>query len=445
MDPTCPAPPTDGYFPTIQCIKYEGPTSKNPLAFKYYNADEVILGKPMREWLRFSLAYWHTWRGTGADMFGPGTMRREWDDGTDSIENALRRVDVNFEFMQKLGIDYFCFHDRDIAPEGKTLAESHKNLEIIANYMKKRMAETKAKLLWGTANLFSAPRYMNGASTNPDSHVFAYAAAQVKKCMDISRDLGAENYVFWGGREGYSSLLNTDMKQELDHMAYFLKLAADYKKEIGFNAQLLIEPKPREPTKHQYDFDSATVVGFLKHYGLDKDYKLNIEANHCTLAGHTFEHELTFASSYGMLGSIDANTGDALLGWDTDQFPMDVKSTTLAMQVIVNQGGLGSGGLNFDAKLRRESTDIEDMFISHIGGMDSFARGLRNVAAMKEEGVFEKMRDERYSSYTTAIGAKIHSRTTNFRELEQWALQAGEPQVRSGKQEKFEMMLNSYV
>jgi xylose isomerase len=286
---------------------------------------------------------------------------------------------------------------------------------------------------------------MNGASTNPDSHVFAYAAAQVKKCMDISRDLGAENYVFWGGREGYSSLLNTDMKQELDHMAYFLKLAADYKKEIGFNAQLLIEPKPREPTKHQYDFDSATVVGFLKHYGLDKDYKLNIEANHCTLAGHTFEHELTFASSYGMLGSIDANTGDALLGWDTDQFPMDVKSTTLAMQVIVNQGGLGSGGLNFDAKLRRESTDIEDMFIAHIGGMDSFARGLRNVAAMKEEGVLEKMRDERYSSYTTSIGAKIHSRTTNFRELEQWALQAGEPQVRSGKQEKFEMMLNSYV
>jgi len=433
------------FFPQIQKIKYEGPSSKNPLAFKYYNADEVILGKPMKEWLRFSVAYWHTWRGTGADMFGSSTQQRSWDDGTESLENALKRVHVNFEFLQKLGVDYFCFHDRDIAPEGKTLEESNKNLDAVAALIKKKVDETGIKVLWGTANLFSAPRYMNGASTNPDSHVFAYAAAQVKKCLEVSKDLGAENYVFWGGREGYFSLLNTNMKKELDHLAAFLKMAADYKKEIGFNAQFLIEPKPREPTKHQYDYDSATVIGFLKTYGLDKDFKLNIENNHATLAGHTFEHELTLASAYGMLGSIDANTGDTLLGWDTDQFPTDHKSTTLAMQVVVNQGGLAPGGLNFDAKLRRESTDDEDLFIAHVSGMDTWARALRTVAQLKQDGVMEGMVADRYSSYNSGIGAQIENGSTNFRELEKYALEHGEPKVVSGKQEKYEQLLNSYV
>jgi len=405
----------EGYFASIPPIRYEGPESKNPLAFKYYNANEEILGRPMKDWLRFSLAYWHTWRGTGADMFGSGTYKRSWDDGTDSVENALRRVDAHFAFMQKIGLEYFCFHDRDIAPEGKDLRETNTHLDTVVAHIKKKMEQTGIKLLWATANLFSAPRYMNGAASNPDSHVFAYAAAQVKKCMEVAHYLGAENYVFWGGREGYQTLLNTNMKQELDHLAYFLHLAAAYKKEIGFTGQLLIEPKPREPTKHQYDFDAATVIGFLKHYGLDKDYKLNIEANHATLAGHTFEHELTLASAYDMLGSIDANTGDPLLGWDTDQFNMDIKTTTLAMQVIVKQGGLGSGGLNFDAKLRRESTDEEDLFIAHIAGMDSFARGLRNVAAIQADGIFDRLKEERYSSYHSDIGAKIHSRSTSFK------------------------------
>lgn len=317
----------------------------------------------MKDWLRFSVCYWHTWRGLGADMFGTGTIKRPWDDGVNSLENALTRVDVNFEFLQKLGVEYFCFHDRDIAPEGATLAETNTLLDKVVAKIQQRQSETGIKVLWGTANLFSAPRYMNGAATNPDAHAFAYAAAQVKKCMEISKKLGAENYVFWGGREGYQTLLNTDMKKELDHLATFLRFAADYKKKIGFQGQLLIEPKPREPTKHQYDYDSAAVVGFLKNYGLDKDFKLNIEANHATLSGHTFEHELQFASSYGFLGSVDANTGDTLLGWDTDQFPTDIKSTTLAMGVIINQNGLAPGGLNFDAKLRRESTDIEDLFL----------------------------------------------------------------------------------
>jgi len=433
------------YFPLIQKIKYEGPTSKNSLAFKYYNADEVILGKPMKDWLRFSVAYWHTWRGTGADMFGSSTQHRAWDDGSESLANALKRVHVNFEFLKKLGVEYFCFHDRDIAPEGKTLEESNKNLEAVAALIKEKVAETGIKVLWGTANLFSAPRYMNGASTNPDSHVFAYAAAQVKKCLEVSKDLGAENYVFWGGREGYFSLLNTNMKKELDHLAVFLKMAVDHKNKIGFKAQFLIEPKPREPTKHQYDYDSATVIGFLKTYGLDKDFKLNIENNHATLAGHTFEHELTLASAYGMLGSVDANTGDTLLGWDTDQFPTDHKYTTLAMKVIVDQGGLAPGGLNFDAKLRRESTDDEDLFIAHISGMDTWARALRSVALMKEDGLLEGMVSERYSNYESGLGAKIESGTTDFEELEKYALEHGEPKLISAKQEKYEQLLNSYV
>lgn len=432
------------YFPGIDKIKYEGPDSKNFLAFKYYDADKVVGGKTMRDWLKFSVAYWHTFRGVGSDPFGPGTIKRPWEDGTDSVDNAKRRMDVAFEFYQKLGNPYWCFHDRDIAPEGKSLAESHKNLDALVAHAKQWQKETGVKLLWGTANLFSNPRFMNGASTNPDAHVVAYASAQVKKAMEVTHELGGEGYVFWGGREGYQSLLNTDMKRELDHMARFLRLAADYKKEIGFKGTLLIEPKPKEPTKHQYDFDSATVMGFLRTYGLEKEYQINVEANHATLAGHTFEHDLEIASRYGMLGSIDANTGDAQLGWDTDQFNMDIKSTTLAMLVVMNQGGLPVG-INFDAKVRRESTDLEDLFIAHIGGMDSFARGLLNAAKIIEDGTLASWVKQRYSSFDSGIGKDFEEGKVGFKELEKWVLEAGEPKQISGKQEKFEVLLNQYV
>eukprot|EP01098_Paradermamoeba_levis_P009393 TRINITY_DN3900_c0_g1_i1.p1 TRINITY_DN3900_c0_g1~~TRINITY_DN3900_c0_g1_i1.p1 ORF type:complete len:438 (-),score=137.85 TRINITY_DN3900_c0_g1_i1:71-1384(-) len=433
------------FFPSIQKIQYEGPSSKNPLAFKYYDPEEKILGKTMRDHLRFAVCYWHTWRGLGKDMFGSDTYSRPWEDGTDSLDVALKRMKVNFEFLQKLGVDYFCFHDRDIAPEGKTLTETNHNLDQVVSLVKDLKKSTGIKVLWGTANLFSNKRYMNGASTNPDAHVFAYAAAQVKKCMEVSHELGAENYVFWGGREGYTTLLNTNMKRELDHMASFLRMANDYKKHIGFHAQLLIEPKPREPMAHQYDFDSATTVGFLKNYQLDKDYKLNIECNHATLAGHSFQHELEFAASNGLFGSVDANTGDPLLGWDTDQFNMDIRSTTLAMYVIQKYGGFTTGGLNFDAKLRRESTDTEDLFIGHIGGMDSFARGLRNAAKLIEEGVLDSEVKKRYSSYDAGLGAKIEAGQTNFQELESFVLKEGEPKIISGKQEKYEALLNHYL
>ncbi len=434
------------YFSDVPAIGFEGANSKNDMAFKYYQADKVILGKTMKDHLRFSVSYWHTFRGTGGDPFGPGTIKRPWEDGTDSVENAVRRMGVNFQFLQKLGVEYYCFHDRDIAPEGKSLAESNRNLDAVVKEAKKLQADTGIKLLWGTANLFSNPRYMSGAATNPDAHVFAYAAAQVKKAMEVTLELGGENYVFWGGREGYQSLLNTDMKRELDHFARFLHMAAEYKKEIGFKGTLLIEPKPKEPTKHQYDFDAATVMGFLKHYGLDKEYKLNIEANHATLAGHSFEHDLELASRYGQLGSIDANTGDPQLGWDTDQFPMDYRSTALAMWVVLNQeGGLGTGGLNFDAKVRRESTDVEDLFLAHIGGMDAFARGLLVAARMKEDGIMAARVKQRYASFESGIGAKIEEGAANFKELEKWALENGEPARISGKQEKFEILLNSYL
>jgi len=431
------------FFPGIGKIAYEGPESKNFLAFKYYEADRKIMGKTMKEWCKFSVAYWHTFRGTGGDPFGPGTIRRPWEDGSDSVDNAKRRLDVAFEFFQKLGTPYWCFHDRDISPEGKTLAESHKNLDAIVAHAKELQKMTGVKLLWGTANLFSNPRYMNGASTNPDAHVFAYAAAQIKKAMDVTLELGGEGYVFWGGREGYQSYLNTDMRRELDHMAKFLRMAADYKKKIGFKGTLLIEPKPKEPTKHQYDFDSATVMGFLKQYGLSDEYKLNIEANHATLAGHSFEHDLDLASRYGMLGSIDANTGDPQLGWDTDQFNMDVKSATLAMYVVLRQGGIPVG-LNFDAKVRRESTDLEDLFLAHIGGMDTFARGLIGAAKMIEDGVIADWVKQRYSTFDTGIGAQIEAGTTNLEELEKWVLANGEPKQTSGKQEKYEILLNQY-
>lgn len=432
------------FFPGIGKIKYEGPDSKNFLAFKYYDADKVVGGKTMRDWLKFSVAYWHTFRGTGSDPFGPGTIKRPWEDGTDSVDNAKRRMDVAFEFFTKLGTPYWAFHDRDIAPEGKTLAESHKNLDALVAHAKQWQSQTGVKLLWGTANLFSNPRFMNGGGTNPDAHVVAYAAAQVKKAMEVTHELGGEGYVFWGGREGYQSLLNTDMKRELDHFARFLQLAADYKKEIGFKGTLLIEPKPKEPTKHQYDFDSATVMGFLRTYGLEKEYQINVEANHATLAGHTFEHDLEIASRYGQLGSIDANTGDAQLGWDTDQFNMDIKSTTLAMLVVMNQGGLPVG-INFDAKVRRESTDLDDLFISHIGGMDAFARGLINASKIIEDGTLASWVKERYSSFDSGIGKDFEDGKVDFKALEKWVLEAGEPKQISGKQEKYEVLLNQYI
>jgi xylose isomerase len=432
------------YFPGIEKIKYEGPGSTNPLAFRCYNAKEEILGKTMEEHLRFSVAYWHTFRGTGADPFGSATIKRSWDDGTDSVENALNRMRAAFEFMSKLGAPFYCFHDRDIAPEGATIAQSNKNLDQVVALAKELQSQTGVKLLWGTANLFSNPRFMNGASTNPDALVFAYAAAQVKKAMEVTKELGGVNYVFWGGREGYQTLLNTDMKRELDHMANFLRMAADYKKEIGFEGTLLIEPKPKEPTKHQYDFDAGTVMGFLTHYGLNQDFKLNIEANHATLAGHSFEHDLELASRYGMLGSVDANVGDALLGWDTDQFNMDVKSTAMAMNIILNQGGLDTGGLNFDAKLRRESIDLEDMFLAHIGGMDAFARGLR-MAAKMSQGILPQFVNERYASYDDGMGSRIEAGTTNFKELAKWAQEQGEPEPKSGKQEYAEVLFSQYL
>jgi xylose isomerase len=351
---------------------------------------------------------------------------------------------VAFEFFQKLGNPYWCFHDRDIAPEGATLAESNKNLDAIVAHAKQWQASSGVKLLWGTTNLFSNPRFMNGGATNPDAHVVAYAAAQVKKAMEVTLELGGEGYVFWGGREGYMSLLNTDMKRELDHFGRFLQLAADYKKEIGFKGTLLIEPKPKEPTKHQYDFDSATVMGFLRTYGLEKEYQINVEANHATLAGHTFEHDLEIASRYGQLGSIDANTGDAQLGWDTDQFNMDIHSTTLAMLVVMNQGGLPVG-INFDAKVRRESTDVEDMFIAHIGGMDAFARGLLNADKIRQDGTKAEWIKKRYSSFDSGIGADFEKGKADFKALEKFALENGEPKQISGQQEKYEVLLNQYI
>jgi len=433
------------YFKEIPEIKYDPQAKGNVLTFKYYNKDEEILGKKMKDWLRFSVCYWHTFRGMGSDMFGAPTIHRAWDDGTESMENAKRRLRVAFEFLKRLGVEYYCFHDRDVAPEGSNLSETNKNLDEIIALAKELQKETGIKLLWGTANLFSHPRYMNGAATNPDAHVFAYAAAQVKKAIEVTKELGGENYVFWGGREGYQSLLNTDTKREVDHFAAFLKMAVEYKKKIGFTGQLLIEPKPREPTKHQYDYDAQTVIGFLKTYGLDKDFKLNIEPNHTTLAGHDYEHDIEMASRFGMLGSIDSNTGDPLLGWDTDQFPMDVKKTTQTMLIVLRQGGLAPGGLNFDCKVRRESTDLDDIFIAHIGAMDAFARGLRIAAKIVQEDRIPKLVRERYSTYDSGIGKKIEEGTTSFEELEKYAQEHGAPKQISSKQEKYEFLFNDYV
>src|SRR5262245_30100701 len=434
------------FFPEISKIRYEGPDSTNPLAFRHYNPDERVEGKTMREFLRFSVAYWHTFRGTGADPFGPGCAVRPWEDGSDSLANAERRVHVAFEFMEKLGVSHYCFHDRDVAPVGKGLRETNANLDRIARVLKEEQQRTGIKLLWGTANLFSNPRYVHGAATSPNADVFAFAAAQVKKCLEVTRELGGENYVFWGGREGYFNLYNTDMKRELDHLSRFFHLAVDYKKKIGFTGQFLIEPKPKEPTTHQYDFDAAAVVAFLRTYGLADDFKLNIETNHATLAGHTMMHELTYASAQGLLGSIDANRGDLLLGWDTDQFPTDLYLTAQCMLVILGQGGLAPGGINFDAKVRRESFEPVDLFHAHVGGMDAFAQGLKIAARIRKDGALKDFVKNRYASWDSGIGQKIETGSAGFEDLEKYMLDKGDagPNV-SGRQEMLENIVNRYL
>ncbi len=434
------------HFPRIKRIAYEGTGSSNPLAFRHYNPDEVIDGRTMSEHLRFSIAYWHAFRGAGSDPFGPGTINRPWEKGSDPVSIAKVRLDAGFEFFQKIRAPFWCFHDRDIAPEGRTLAESNKHLDKIVAHAKQLQKATGVKLLWGTANLFSNPRYMCGAATNPDAHVVAYAAAQVKKALDVTKLLGGENYVFWGGREGYETLLNTDLKREQDHLAAFLHMAVDYAKSIGFKGQFLIEPKPKEPTKHQYDFDVASGIAFLRTYGLEKHFKFNIETNHATLAGHTFEHEIEVAAAQGMLGSIDANTGDLLLGWDTDQFNTNVKELTLAMVSILRAGGLGTGGFNFDAKLRRPSIDPEDLFHAHIGGMDAYALAFKLARRILADGKFAAFVAERYASFDTGYGRAIAKGRTDFRELNKLVLtKLGEPKPRSGKQEFLENLLNAYL
>lgn len=433
------------YFKGINKIQYEGPKSDNPFAFRYYNPNEVIGGKTMKDHMRFAVAYWHTFQARGSDPFGPGTAQRPWDGITDPMDLAMAKVDANFELCEKLEVPFFCFHDRDIAPEADTLAETNKRLDKVVAAIKTRMATSDVKLLWGTTNAFSNPRFMHGASTAPNADVFAYAAAQVKKAMEVTQELGGQNYVFWGGREGYETLLNTDMKRELDNMARFLGMAVAYAKEIGFDGQLLIEPKPKEPTKHQYDFDAATVVGFLKTYGLDKFFKLNIEANHASLAQHTFQHDLTVSRINGMLGSVDANQGDANLGWDTDQFPTNLYDTTMAMYEILLAGGLGKGGLNFDAKVRRGSFQADDLFLGHIAGMDTFARGLKVAMALRADKALTKFVDERYASWYSGIGSDITQGKVGFKELEAYTLKNGEPSVRSGRQEMLEGILNKYI
>ena len=433
-------------FPEVSKIQFDGARSKNPLAYKHYNADEIVEGKTMRDHLRFSVVYWHTFRGRGVDVFGAGTMIRPWDDGTESVKNAQNRVRAAFEFIEKLGAPFYAFHDRDVAPEGKTLNESNKNLDAIAKVLKEEQKRTGIKLLWGTANLFSNLRYMHGAATSPNADVFAFAAAQVKKALEVTHELGGEGYTFWGGREGYSTLLNTDMKREVDHLAKFLHMAVDYKKKIGFKGQFYIEPKPKEPTKHQYDSDAAACLNFLREYGLKDHLKLNLETNHATLAGHSMQHEMEVAANADALGSIDANTGDALLGWDTDQFPTDIYLTTQCMLAILNAGGLTTGGVNFDAKVRRESFEPIDLFHAHIGGMDAFARGLKIAAAIRKDGRLAEFVKQRYASWDSGIGAQIEKGKANFAELEKYISKKGKAAAnQSGRQEFLENLINEFL
>jgi xylose isomerase len=433
------------YFPNVKRIEYKGADSKDPLSFKHYNADEKILGKTMAEHLRYSVCYWHTFKGLGGDPFGPGTIIREYNNSTDPMQVAEDTMDFAFEFFTKLGVNFWCFHDRDIAPEAETLAETNKRLDKIVAKAKKLQDDTGVKLLWGTTNAFSHRRFMAGAGTNPSPAVFAYAASQIKKAIEITQELGGVNYVFWGGREGYDTLLNTDLGRELDHLALLLQMAVDYKKKIGFEGQFLIEPKPKEPTKHQYDFDAGNCYAFLQKYGLIDDFKLNIENNHATLAGHTFEHELAFCAANGILGSVDANRGDLLLGWDTDQFPTNIYESALAMYIILKDGGFDKGGLNFDAKVRRQSVDGIDIFYAHIGAMDSFARGLKIAAKLIEDKVFEDAVKARYAGWDSDFGKSVENKEIGFEELEAYTIENGEPELQSGQQELMENILNEYI
>ena len=433
------------YFKGIGEIKYEGRESDNPLAFKFYNPDQVVAGKMMKEHFKFAIAYWHTFCGTGADPFGPGTLNFAWDKSVDAIQAAKDKADAAFEFISKMGFEYYCFHDYDLIREGATFKESEQRLSTIVDFLKEKQKASKIKLLWGTANCFSNPRYMNGAATNPDFDVVARAGGQIKLALDATIALGGENYVFWGGREGYMSLLNTNMKRELDHMGRFLHMAKDYAREQGFKGTFFIEPKPMEPMKHQYDFDTATAIGFLKKYGLDKDFKINIEVNHATLAHHTFQHELEVAAAEGMLGSIDANRGDYQNGWDTDQFPNNIQETTEAMLVFLKAGGLKGGGVNFDAKIRRNSTDMEDVFHAHIGGADTFARALLIADKILRTSPYEPLRIERYSSFDHGKGKDFEEGKLSLKDLYQLAHENGEPSLKSGKQELFENIINQYI
>lgn len=433
------------YFPNIDKIKFEGKGSKNPFAFKYYDENKVVGGKTLKEHFKFSIAYWHTFCATGADPFGPGTMVRPWDANADAIQRAKDKMDAAFEFITKIGAPYYCFHDIDLIDEGHSLSEYESRMQIITDYAKQKQAETGVKLLWGTANVFSNPRYMNGASTNPDFNVVSWAGTQVKNAIDATIKLGGENYVFWGGREGYMSLLNTDMKRETEHLGKFLTMARDYARKNGFKGTFFIEPKPMEPTKHQYDYDSATVIGFLRHFGLEKDFKLNIEVNHATLAGHTFQHELQVAVDAGMLGSIDANRGDAQNGWDTDQFAINLQELTESMLVILQGGGLQGGGVNFDAKVRRNSTDLEDLFLAHIGSMDAFARGMLIANDILENSAYLDLRKQRYASFDAGKGKEFEDGKLTLEDLRNLAINNGEPKQTSGKQELYENILNEFI
>jgi xylose isomerase len=433
------------YFPGIGCIPYEGRDSDNPLAFKFYESDRLVGDRTMQQHLRFAVCYWHTFCGKGGDPFGDDSQVFPWDEPKDPMAAARARMDAAFEFFTKLGVPYYCFHDRDMAPEGLTVAESERDLASMVELAKERQDETGMKLLWGTANLFGHPRYMNGAATNPDFAAVTHAAAQVKAALDATVALGGENYVFWGGREGYSSLLNTDTRRELDHMARFLELARDYGRSIGFKGTYLIEPKPMEPSKHQYDFDAQTVIGFLRHYDLAGDFKLNVEANHATLAGHSFAHELQMCTDAGLLGSIDANRGDPQNGWDTDQFPTDLYDAVHAMLVVLEEGGLTDGGFNFDAKVRRESVDLDDIFIGHIGGMDTFARALDVAWRIREKGGLEQSKMQRYSSFDSGNGARFEQGLLDLVALRDMAEELGEPAHKSGRQEWYENVINQYL
>lgn len=435
---------TKEYFPGIGKIKYEGPQSHNPLAFRYYEADKVVLGKKMKDWFKFAMAWWHTLGCEGADQFGSVTKSFPWNSNSDPIQAAKDKADAGFEFMQKIGIEYFCFHDVDLIAEGKDIEEYETRMKEIVKYIKEKMNQTGIKNLWGTANVFGHPRYMNGASTNPDFDVVARACVQIKNAIDATIELGGSNYVFWGGREGYMSLLNTDQKREKEHLARMLTMARDYARSKGFKGTFLIEPKPMEPSKHQYDFDTETVIGFLRQHNLDKDFKVNIEVNHATLAGHTFEHELACAVDNGMLGSIDANRGDYQNGWDTDQFPIDNFDLIQAMVQIIRNGGLGNGGSNFDAKTRRNSTDLEDIFIAHIAGMDAMARALIGAAELLEKSPYKKMLQDRYASFDSGEGKKFEEGHLKLEDVVNYAKKQGEPKITSGKQELYEAIFNMY-